>query len=123
MEPIRLSGPASGTDREPLVPGTCLSFGGIDHGRTRSVFQAAACWRLTARFMKTGIGLDFGTTNSSIAIAGEDRSSKAVLFQSSSGAIETYRSVLYFEPKTPASTGPAAIERYLAAEEKGRLIQ
>ena len=77
--------------------------------------------------MRTGIGLDFGTTNSSIAIARQDRSknrtAEAVLFQSNAGKTDTYRSVLYFEPKSPASTGPAAIEHYLAADEKGRLIQ
>jgi hypothetical chaperone protein len=73
--------------------------------------------------MRIGIGLDFGTTNSSIAIARPDRSSEAVSFTSREGKTETYRSVLYFEPKSPASTGPAAIERYLAADEKGRLIQ
>jgi hypothetical chaperone protein len=73
--------------------------------------------------MRIGIGLDFGTTNSSIAIARPDRSSEAVLFSSTEGKTETYRSVLYFEPKSPATTGPLAIERYLAADEKGRLIQ
>ena len=73
--------------------------------------------------MRVGIGLDFGTTNSSIAIARPDRSSEAVLFASGEGKTETYRSVLYFEPKSPATTGPLAIERYLAADEKGRLIQ
>jgi hypothetical chaperone protein len=73
--------------------------------------------------MRIGIGLDFGTTNSSIAIARPDRSSEAVLFSSAEGKTETYRSVLYFEPKSPATTGPLAIERYLAADEKGRLIQ
>src|SRR5919108_4789334 len=73
--------------------------------------------------MRTGIGLDFGTTNSSIALAHDDRSSEAILFQAGSGKTHTYRSVIYFEPKTPASTGPSAIERYLAADEKGRLIQ
>src|SRR5580765_8001659 len=73
--------------------------------------------------MRIGIGLDFGTTNSSIAIARPDRSSEAVLFSSGDSKTETYRSVLYFEPKSPASTGPLAIERYLAADEKGRLIQ
>jgi hypothetical chaperone protein len=72
--------------------------------------------------MRIGIGLDFGTTNSSIAIARPDRSSEAVLFASGEGKTETYRSVLYFEPKSPATTGPLAIERYLAADEKGRLI-
>src|SRR4051812_14351073 len=73
--------------------------------------------------MRIGIGLDFGTTNSSIAIARPDRSSEAVQFSSAEGKTETYRSVLYFEPKSPAATGPLAIERYLAADEKGRLIQ
>jgi hypothetical chaperone protein len=73
--------------------------------------------------MRIGIGLDFGTTNSSIAIAHPDRSSEAVLFPSGEGKTDTYRSVLYFEPKSPASSGPLAIERYLAADEKGRLIQ
>ena len=77
----------------------------------------------SSKVMRTGIGLDFGTTNSSIAVARPDRSSEAVLFSSGTGKTETYRSVLYFEPKSPASTGPAAIERYLAADEKGRLIQ
>jgi hypothetical chaperone protein len=73
--------------------------------------------------MRMGIGLDFGTTNSSIAIARAGGPSEAVLFPTQSGKTETYRSVLYFEPRSPASTGPAAIERYLAADEKGRLIQ
>jgi len=70
-----------------------------------------------------GIGLDFGTTNSSIAIARTEGRSEAVLFPTRAGNTETYRSVVYFEPKSAASTGPAAIERYLAADEKGRLIQ
>lgn len=73
--------------------------------------------------MRIGIGLDFGTTNSSIAIARPDRSSESIAFPSNAGLTDTYRSVLYFEPKSPASTGPQAIERYLAADEKGRLIQ
>jgi hypothetical chaperone protein len=73
--------------------------------------------------MRTGIGLDFGTTNSSIAIARAKGPSQTVLFPTQSGKTETYRSVLYFEPRSPAFTGPAAIERYLAADEKGRLIQ
>lgn len=44
--------------------------------------------------------------------------------------IDVYRSILYFEhrkalgaAKTSSWTGPAAIEHYLAAEDKGRLIQ
>src|SRR5262245_9772899 len=73
--------------------------------------------------MHRGIGLDFGTTNSSIAAADYNRSSETVLFRTSAGSTDTYRSVLYFEPKSAASSGPLAIERYLAAEDKGRLIQ
>src|SRR5262245_11742744 len=73
--------------------------------------------------MPKGIWIDLGTTNSAIAVADSDRTSRTVQFRTSSGTTETYRSVLYFEPKTPATGGPIAIERYLAADEKGRLIQ
>ena len=45
------------------------------------------------------------------------------MFRHEGGGTDTYRSVLYFEPRTPALTGPRAIERYLSADEKGRLIQ
>src|SRR5262245_56278989 len=73
--------------------------------------------------MRKGIGIDFGTTNSSIAVATAGQPAATVQFKTATGTTETYRSVLYFEPKTAASSGPAAIERYLAADEKGRLIQ
>src|SRR5204863_2828983 len=73
--------------------------------------------------MRKGIGIDFGTTISSVALAREDRSVESVRFQTTSGTTETYRSVLYFEPRVPGIGGPIAIERYLEADEKGRLVQ
>jgi hypothetical chaperone protein len=73
--------------------------------------------------MNRGIGIDFGTTNSSIAAARDRRRAETLRFRTETGTTETYRSVLYFEPKTPGLSGPSAIERYLAADEKGRLIQ
>src|SRR5207253_1241773 len=73
--------------------------------------------------MTRGIGIGFGTTNSSIAVAGDEKTVEALQFRTEAGTTETYRSVLYFEPKTPGLSGPGAIERYLAVDEKGRLIQ
>jgi hypothetical chaperone protein len=64
------------------------------------------------------VGLDFGTTNSSLACW---RAPELTLARFPS---ESFRSLLYFE-KQPfrAFAGPAAIERYLEAETKGRLVQ
>lgn len=78
----------------------------------------------------TTAGLDFGTTNSSIAIAGPDGGVRLARFAHSAGATEAFRSLLYLERSRTAGrttvhkwSGPAAIDRYLEAEEKGRLIQ
>src|SRR6185295_13203223 len=63
--------------------------------------------------MPKAFGLDFGTTNSAVSCASER-------------GLETtpvHRSVLYFEPKAVTATGNDAIDRYLAADEKGRLMQ
>jgi len=77
------------------------------------------------------IGIDFGTTNSSMALAGEDAQVRLASFRARGAETFSSRSVLYLERMKDASgvrrthtwTGPDAIEHYLGAEEKGRLIQ
>ena len=75
------------------------------------------------------IGIDFGTTNSSVAIVSED-GLELLNFPSLRGLTESYRSVLYLEQAKQGPrkilksfTGPEAIEHYLLAEVPGRLIQ
>jgi len=76
------------------------------------------------------VGIDFGTTNSSVAFAGGD-GVRLASFRLRAKETLSYRSVLYFEQgrtatgakRAHASTGPAAIERYLDADDKGRLVQ
>jgi hypothetical chaperone protein len=77
------------------------------------------------------IGFDFGTTNSAVAFLDHNSGIRLASFPSLAGPIESVRSVLYIENlrtaagsrKAHALTGAGAIERYLEAEEKGRLIQ
>ena len=77
------------------------------------------------------IGIDFGTTNSSIARANSGVAVQFASFQFRGAETSAFRSVLYLEQfKSPSGikrahsfTGPEAIERYLEASEKGRLIQ
>ena len=81
-------------------------------------------------FVEDGsVGLDFGTTNSAVATT-VDSQPVLASFESSQGATHTFPSILYFERQRASSgtrltstAGPAAIDRYLQAEEKGRLIQ
>ena len=85
----------------------------------------------TTKDQLDAIGFDFGTTNSSVALLNEKSEVRIASFPSLGTQVESFRSVLYLEQaktgngprKVHGLTGPAAIERYLEAEEKGRLIQ
>jgi hypothetical chaperone protein len=77
-----------------------------------------------------GVGIDFGTTNSSIARADNSGHVELVQFPHAHGVVESYRSLLYLDhvkergaARIKSWSGPSAIEEYLAAETKGRLIQ
>ena len=76
------------------------------------------------------IGIDFGTTNSTVARATGQSQVELVSFPTLTGETFSFRSVLYLQQAKQAGkarihawTGPSAIEHYLAAENKGRLIQ
>ena len=72
------------------------------------------------------IGLDFGTTNSAVAVAGLNREITLARFAGDA----SFRSILYFTDannsrsgKLSVVAGPDAIQGYLDAKSPGRLIQ
>ena len=65
------------------------------------------------------VGIDFGTTNSAVAIA--EASGDVALVQL--GGASTWRTVLYFESGGQLSAGAPAIARYLETGGDGRLVQ
>lgn len=76
------------------------------------------------------VGLDFGTTNSALAVAAATGPPRLARFHGAAGDGDTFRSILYFHPEAREPSGrlvpfagPAAIGRYLEAEGEGRLIQ
>jgi hypothetical chaperone protein len=76
------------------------------------------------------IGIDFGTTNSTVGRASGNSQVELVSFPTQTGETLSFRSVLYLQQMKQSGrmrahtwTGPSAIEHYLAAENKGRLIQ
>lgn len=76
-------------------------------------------------------GIDFGTTNSSVALVTADSKVELASFTFAGTETLSSRSVLYFEQvkapggmkRTHGLSGAAAIERYLDSDEKGRLVQ
>ena len=74
------------------------------------------------------VGIDFGTTNSAIAIADGSAPPQLVRFPKPGGGdVPTWRTVLYFEPgegpRPRVSAGAMAIGRYLDTGGDGRFIQ
>jgi len=75
--------------------------------------------------MQPVIGLDFGTTNSAIAVAEPGKAAALARF----GEASSFRSILYFPHRDRSSqvvaetkAGPEAINSYLDSDTKGRLI-
>ena len=75
------------------------------------------------------IGLDFGTTNSAIAVADAGKEATLASFAAGSDTTTSFRSILYFPPRDRTTTvkaetkaGPEAINSYLEDDTKGRLI-
>lgn len=80
--------------------------------------------------MPTAIGIDFGTTNSSIAHANDAGEVVLAQFPYMGEVTAAYRSLLYLEQVKERGvnalkswSGPEGIAHYLAADHKGRLIQ
>jgi len=76
------------------------------------------------------VGIDFGTTNSSIALARNSAEVELVQFPYLGELTDAYRSLLYLERVKEGSvntlkswSGPEGIEHYLSADPKGRLMQ
>lgn len=69
------------------------------------------------------VGIDFGTTNSTVAIAGANKVELIALPTPAGPTSPTWRSVLYFEPDGQLTAGAPAIARYQATEGEGRLVQ
>src|SRR5919106_5571546 len=82
--------------------------------------------RMEITVLEKAIGLDFGTTNSALAIAKPGEAAQLAQFRD--GA--TFRSIIYFEEDDGARpgnlrvvAGADAIQSYLNAKTPGRLIQ
>jgi hypothetical chaperone protein len=76
------------------------------------------------------IGIDFGTTNSSIAYVSNSDEVRLAKFPYLGELTDSYRSLLYLQQVKEGGanvlkswTGPEGIEHYLSADAKGRLIQ
>lgn len=78
--------------------------------------------------MTRGVGLDFGTTNSALAVADHPTGVRVAEFATRSGATPSFRSVLFFgreegRASIEQAAGPRAIERHGEFDEQRRLMQ
>jgi len=70
------------------------------------------------------IGIDFGTTNTSLGLAASDGTVRLAELPGRGGAATTtWRTVLFFEPDATVFAGAPAIDRYAETEGEGRLVQ
>jgi hypothetical chaperone protein len=78
------------------------------------------------------VGIDFGTTNSAVAVADGTGAPRLARFAPGDGRgspAPVFRSILHFEPdddpkrRPRVRAGPAALARYLATSGEGRLVQ
>jgi hypothetical chaperone protein len=74
------------------------------------------------------LGIDFGTTNSAVALLDGTGTTRLAQFQTTSGPTDTFRSILYFDPKPARGAesvfaGPRAVQEYRQAHHKGRFLQ
>jgi len=103
----------------------------IMEGMQKTIKEMNAVGGMKAVGGMNAVGFDFGTTNSSVALAREGSEVRLASFPSGGAESYSFRSILDFEQyKTPAGarrthvyTGPSAIEHHLEAEEKDRLVQ
>jgi hypothetical chaperone protein len=85
----------------------------------------------TLSLRQRALGIDFGTTNSAVALIDETGAARLARFQTEQGETDTFRSILYFDGRPsrgPAAAdaiaaGPEAVRRYRHATHKGRFIQ
>jgi len=79
--------------------------------------------------MSRAVGIDFGTTNSAVAVADDGGAVTLLPLPAPGGGVtSTWRTILYFESgedpgQVLISAGAAAIERYAESGGQGRLIQ
>jgi len=79
--------------------------------------------------MDRAVGIDFGTTNSAVAVA-DPSGARLARFASARGATPVFRSILFFHPdererngRLIPAAGPDALDRWLEAAGGGRLMQ